>query len=147
MNSVNKNMDDAHFKISNHLNGLRVIEWQLTHPAGSWSDHTFPVADRRKPCCLKAGDPVHSFWLRKNYLVNTNAWSHARISPKRVTRIESLPLQGMLHCLLIVGSHHNISSSAECNLVQHIVQAPFCEHTDVNIIRCSASLNKEDTRL
>lgn len=42
-----------------------------------------------------------------------------------VLRTESIPPQGVFHCLLIMGSHHHISISVECNLIQHVVQTPF----------------------
>lgn len=40
-------------------------------------------------------------------------------------RLETLPPQGVFHCVRIMGSHHHVSISVECNLIQHIVQTPF----------------------
>lgn len=48
-------------------------------------------------------------------------------------RIETIPPQGVFHCVLIMGSHHYVGISVERNLIQHIVQASYKNtHRDVH---------------
>lgn len=145
-------MHSVSFKIPNHLNGrekrsMRVIERQLVRVFG-WGlltqreadliTHSQELTEGNLVVWRQKTQFIHSGWERITWLTQMHGCIPESIQSgfptQCLTTGESLPLQGMLHCLLIVGSHHNISSSVECNLIQHIVQTPLCEHTDVNII-------------
>lgn len=63
----------------------------ISHPVGSWSDRTCPGVDQSTPCSLSVRDPAQ---------VDCSA----------------VPPQGVFYRVLIMGSHHNVGISVECNL-------------------------------